>query len=65
MNKQLAARIARIVNPPTFEIEAKRNARFGRLNIARGYDVEAHIAVIEKRGDVRQEFARRLAAGAL
>lgn len=62
--RALQARISNIVRPPVAELEAKRNARFGRLNVAPSFRLTSHICASEMRGDVRQEFARRIAAGA-
>jgi len=56
----LQQRIARIVNPPLDELAAKRNAKFGRLNVAPSFDLVAHVRRTEQRGDVRAEFARRI-----
>lgn len=61
----LEGRIARIVSPNVVELEAKRNARFGRLNVAPHFDLIASIAASDRRGDIRAEFARRIAAGAI
>lgn len=65
MTTQLLARINRIVRPPVAELEAKRNAKFGRLNITPAFDLDAHIRRVDRVGDVRAEFARRVAAGAI
>jgi hypothetical protein len=58
---RLEQRIARIVSPPTEELTARRNAKFGRLNITPSFDLVRHVAASEARGDVRREFARRIA----
>lgn len=64
MSKLLAARIARIVAPNAAEIQLKRNARFGKLNVALAFDISGHVQGVDRRSDVRQEFARRVAMGA-
>jgi len=60
-----AARIAQIISPNVVEVQAKRNARFGRLNVAAAFDISAHVRDVDFRGDVRREFARRIAIGTL
>ena len=61
----LQDRIDRIVRPNEAELEAKRNARFGRLNVAPAFDLTAQVRLSEARGDLRVEFARRIAAGSI
>lgn len=61
MTNILAQRIARIASPPVVELALRRNAKFGRLNVAPSFDLVGHIKRAETRGDVRAEFARRAA----
>jgi hypothetical protein len=56
----LAHRIARIASPPVIELAARRNAKFGRLNVAAAFDLQAHVRRTEQRSDIRAEFARRV-----
>lgn len=56
---KLTTRIKRfITDQPTHELQLKRNARFGKLNIDRQFKLAEHIAEIEGRGDVRRQFAK-------
>lgn len=64
MTTKLLARVAAIARPNVAEQEAKRNARFGRLNVAPTFEFHGILARAEAHGDVRAEFARRIAAGA-
>jgi hypothetical protein len=60
MTPTLSHRIARIASPPVIELAARRNAKFGRLNVASAFDLVGHVRRSEARGDVRAEFARRV-----
>lgn len=57
MTPQLKSRINQIVAPNVFELAAKRNAKFGKLNLASGFDLVAQIRQSEQRGDIRRRFA--------
>lgn len=60
MTPILKARIEKIASPNVVELAAKRQARFGKLNLSHTFDLCAAIAASERRGDIRTEFARRL-----
>lgn len=57
----LDQRIARIVAPNVVELDLKRRAKFGKLNVVPSFDLTAHIHEAERRSDIRSEFARRAA----
>jgi hypothetical protein len=61
MTTILSQRIARIASPNVIEMDLKRRARFGQLNVAPAFDLVRHIRASETRGDIRAEFARRAA----
>lgn len=58
MNRILAARIARIVSPNVVELDLKRRARFGKLNLTHSFDLVGTIQASMDRGDIRKQFAR-------
>jgi len=62
---KLQERVDSIARPNEAELEAKRNARFGRLNVVPAFDLISQVRQSEARGDLRVEFARRVAAGAI
>lgn len=58
MTPQLSQRIANIVSPPRDELALKRDAKvFGKLNVQSAFNLTAHVARSEQRGDVRARFA--------
>jgi len=61
MTTILSQRIARIAAPNVVELELRRRAKFGQLNVASAFDLTRHIRATETRGDIRAEFARRAA----
>ena len=66
MTSQLKSRISRFVSGSNVvELDLKRNAKFGRLNVSPSFDLVRHIQASEARGDIRREFGRRVARGVL
>jgi len=63
MNVTLKSRIAKIAAPNVVELNLRRNARFGKLNLSQGFDLVAHVAASEARGDIRRQFARLVSRG--
>lgn len=63
MNEALKQRIARIVSPNVVELSLRRNAQFGKINLASGFDLISHIRASEERGDIRRHFAAIVSGG--
>lgn len=47
---------------PGYEASLRARAKAGHLNVHRVFDIEAHAIAVERKGDLRQHFAR-LASG--
>ena len=66
MTLNLQQRIAKIAAPNVVELDLKRRAKFGKLNIApNGFDLNRQIQVSTDRGDIRLHFARKFGRGVL
>lgn len=63
MNLTLKSRIAKITSPNVVELDLKRRAQFGKLNLTHAFDLVGTIQASMDRGDIRKQFARMATGG--
>lgn len=63
MNLTLKSRIAKIASPNVVELDLKRRAQFGKLNLTHAFDLVGTIQASMDRGDIRKQFARMATGG--